>query len=362
MTELNVGAAAGESTPVDWDAAVRRAAMLAPPGPSGTPADLRALVEVLRRSAAEAPAHIAEITGLHEAAAQAEEVPVFVVDRPRWSEANATMFASLIGDLMPVPSMPAGARLAGEEMGVILAILSTKVLGQYDPFAQRLLLVAPNVRKVERELELDVMDFRLWVCLHEQTHAVQFAAAPWLADHLRERMRSLISTMAQAGSSTLEQAFRSAVDQVTSLVRSAEATDDADNPVRGAGGGPLIESFLTEDQRDDLAGIVAVMSLLEGHADVVMDAVDPARLPSVRHIRKAFDRRRDTPTGLDHILRRVLGMDAKLAQYRDGAAFVRAVVDQVGHDGLAAVWSGPEQLPTAGEIADPASWVQRVHG
>lgn len=124
----------------------------------------------------------------------------------------------------------------------------------------------------------------------------------------------------------------------------------------------MIESFLTEDQRDDLAGIVAVMSLLEGHADVVMDAVDPARLPSVRHIRKAFDRRRDTPTGLDHILRRVLGMDAKLAQYRDGAAFVRAVVDQVGHDGLAAVWSGPEQLPTAGEIADPASWVQRVHG
>ncbi|WP_345215219.1 zinc-dependent metalloprotease [Georgenia halophila] len=351
------------SSAVDWQAAVRRAGSLARPGPSGTPAELRALVQVLRRAAKEAPGHVGEITGLSAAAAQIADVPVYVVDRARWSEANVEMFAHLTDGLLPSTTLPGSGRMAGEEMGVVLALLSTKVLGQFDPFTGgvengRLLLVAPNVLKIERELNLDAMDFRLWVCLHEQTHAVQFAAAPWLAGHLAGRMRGLVGGVSDApdGSARLARAFRGLVEAVTSAAGGTpqDKPDDL--------GGPLVDAFLDDDERARLGEIVAVMSLLEGHADVVMDAVGPAQLPSVRHIRAAFEKRRDGTSTADVMLRRVLGMDAKVAQYRNGAKFVRAVVERVGHDGLNAVWTAPETLPSAAEVADPPAWVRRVHG
>lgn len=347
------------TSPVDWDAAVRRARAVTSPGPQASRAHLHGVVRVLRQSAAAAPGHVGTITGLHAAAARAAEAPVYVVDRPRWAQANVQLAEHVLTDLLPAPTMPGAARVAGEELGLMLALLSTKVLGQFDPFTAdsagqgRLVLVAPNVLQVERELDLDAMDFRLWVCLHEQTHAVQFAAAPWLADHLRTRLRTLVAGLGEE------------VALVDRLTRTLRAVVEA---LRGSGaeslrtGGPLVTAFLSEAERELMAETTAVMSLLEGHADVVMDAVGPAQLLSVRRIRATFDRRRDGSGTLDVLLRRLLGMDAKVAQYRSGAAFVREVLDAVGHEGLNAVWAEPGNLPSAAEIVEPASWVRRVHG
>jgi coenzyme F420 biosynthesis associated uncharacterized protein len=102
------------------------------------------------------------------------------------------------------------------------------------------------------------------------------------------------------------------------------------------------------------------MSLLEGHADVVMDGVGPAVIPSVAEIRKKFNRRRQGAGAIDRFLRRLLGLDAKMAQYRDGARFVRGVVDKVGMSDFNAVWAEPANLPTKAELADPSAWVSRV--
>jgi coenzyme F420 biosynthesis associated uncharacterized protein len=358
------------SSPISWRAAERRAASLVPPGPRATRSELGALVTVLRSAAGEAPAHVAAITGLGAAADEAARRPVYVVDRPRWAEANVAMFATLTDGLLPEPTLPGAARLGGEELGVMLSLLSTKVLGQYDPFtphapapgqgvadpAGRLLLVAPNVLRVERELDLDAMDFRMWVCLHEQTHAVQFAAAPWLADHLASRMRALITTVSEPeeGRERVRRALRALTD--------AFGRPGADRDGAQKIGGPLVEAFLTPTERAHMAESVAVLSLLEGHADVVMDAVGPQLLPSIRRIRSSFEKRRDGTGVVDIVLRRLMGMDAKVAQYRNGAAFVRGVVERVGHDGLNAVWTAPPMLPTADEIAEPGAWVRRVHG
>ncbi|MEE6281964.1 zinc-dependent metalloprotease [Georgenia sunbinii] len=354
------------SAPINWQAAERRAASLARPGPRAGRAELDGLVRVLRQAAGQAPAHVASITGLDDAAARAAQRPVYVVDRARWAEANIAMFAHLTGGLLPEAKLPGAARLGGEELGIMLSFLSSKVLGQYDPFtpadavpgqgvddpAGRLLLVAPNVLHVERELDLDALDFRTWVCLHEQTHAVQFAAAPWLADHLSSRMRSMITTVSEP---------ESGAQRISSTLRAVvEALSTRDGATSLAG--PLVDGFLSEAEREQLGEMVAVMSLLEGHADVVMDAVGPRVLPSVTRIRRQFEKRRDGTGLLDIMLRRLSGMDAKIAQYRDGAGFVRGVVDLVGHDGLNAVWTAAPLLPTAAEIADPARWVQRVHG
>jgi coenzyme F420 biosynthesis associated uncharacterized protein len=128
-------------------------------------------------------------------------------------------------------------------------------------------------------------------------------------------------------------------------------------------GRSLVDLVQTPSQREILARLTAVMSLLEGHADYVMDGVGPEVVPSVAEIREKFTQRRASGAGrLDQALRRLLGLDAKLRQYRDGERFVRAVVEEAGIDGFNRVWTSPNTLPTKAEIAKPADWVARVHG
>jgi coenzyme F420 biosynthesis associated uncharacterized protein len=200
--------------------------------------------------------------------------------------------------------------------------------------------VAPNIVHVERELHADPSDFRLWVALHEETHRVQFTAVPWMRDHLFGEIRTLADTMDPGG--LLEDG----------LQRILEA-------VRG-GSGSVLDVLSSPEQKAILDRVTGVMSLLEGHADVVMDGVGPQVIASVSKIRAGFDRRRKGVGVLDRVLRKALGLDVKMAQYRDGAKFVRAVVDRAGMADFNAVWERPENLPSKAEITDPDAWVARV--
>jgi coenzyme F420 biosynthesis associated uncharacterized protein len=241
-------------------------------------------------------------------------------------------------------ALAVGSRVTGAEVGALLGFLAGKVLGQFDPFfdpSGRLLLVAPNIVHVERELGADPHDFRLWVCLHEETHRVQFTAVPWMRDHLFGEMQALAASLEPTH--LLDDGFK----------RITEA-------LKGGGGPSLIEALGTPEQRAIIDRVTGVMSLLEGHADVVMDGVGPRVIPSVAQIRRSFDQRRKGVGTLDRILRRLLGLDAKMAQYRDGAAFVRHVVGKVGMAEFNAVWDRPENLPSKAEITDPSAWVTRV--
>ncbi len=384
---------------IDWDAAVARAASVGRAGPPIDRQGLLALVASLRQAAADAPAYVADVTGLHEAAEVAADQPALIVDRPRWAAAATETFASLTDGLLPAPRVPGAARLAGEQLGWVLALLGTRVLGQFDPYVSpepgrgRLLVVAPNVLSVQRQLDADAQDFHLWVCLHEQTHAVQFAAAPWLADHLRGALAHVIGASAGGdgegadgdGEGSQDDSDGGTVSLLTRLRRTLRRGDDGDDHddgvpdgshddhgdhddvgsagETGAASSPgVLDAVLDPEQRVALTEAVAVMSLLEGHADVVMDEVGPSAIPSVKQIRAGFEKRRDERTLTAILMRRLLGMDAKLAQYRNGAVFVRGVREKVGHSGLNAVFAGPENLPTAAEIADPDAWVARVHG
>lgn len=347
-----------QGSPVDWEAASRRAGRLVRPGPPIDRVGLDHLVSSLREAAADAPLYVGETTGLIEAAETVESGQVYVLDRPRWAEATIGAFRALGGDQLPASGMPGGARIAGEQLGVMLAFLASRVLGQFDPYAGpqgRLLLIAPNVLHVQRELDVAARDFHLWVCLHEQTHAVQFAAAPWLAGHLASTVTGLVDSLAQ------DQDPARRFGDVIAAVRSTLGPGRAE-PASAMGGGALLEAVLDPEEQAAMAEAIAVMALLEGHADVVMDAVGPTVIPAVATIRSRFERRRDGRGTVDRLLRRMLGMDAKIAQYREGAEFVRGVVRRVGHEGLNAVWSGPDLLPSAAEISDPSAWVARVHG
>ncbi|RSS60758.1 coenzyme F420 biosynthesis-associated protein, partial [Streptomyces sp. WAC07061] len=305
------------------------------------------------------------------------DTPVLVVDRAGWVKANVAGFRELLGPLLGKmqdrrSATPGGAvigsvggKVTGVELGMLLSFLASRVLGQYETFAPagpdlpggaatggRLLLVAPNIVHVERELGVDPHDFRLWVCLHEETHRTQFTAVPWLRAHLEGEIQTFLGATELEPGAVLER-IREAVQSFTGARADGERGDEAPS---------LVELVQTPQQREVLARLTAVMSLLEGHADFVMDGVGPEVVPSVAEIREKFQQRRASGAGrLDAALRKVLGLDAKLRQYRDGERFVRAVVGQVGMEGFNRVWTSPNTLPTKAEIARPADWVARVH-
>lgn len=329
---------------VDWRVAEATGRRLVRPGPVLEPDARARLVDDLRATARRAVALGEDAAGL---AASADPLEL-VVDRPGWIRANTLMAAGLLDPLYrgsgPVTlpgAVPAAA--LGVQAGGVLAALAGRVLGQFDPFTPpgRLYLVAPSIVEVERGLGVVPRDFRLWVCLHEQTHRLQFTAAPWLAGHLSRMVADLV----------LSDDDRGVVEVLRDLAR------------RPGGSGPrtIDDVFRSPDQRSLFARVNAVMALLEGHADVMMDRAGAGAIPTLATIRERFDRRRST-TMLRSRLARLLGLDRKLAQYREGAAFCATIIDRVGVDGLNAVWTSADLLPTPDEIGRPQTWVARVHG
>ncbi|WP_246159455.1 zinc-dependent metalloprotease [Nocardioides antri] len=338
---------------VDWGLAVAIGSKLAGEGPTVTRAEAGSVVAELRADAVRSTGLVRDFTGLD---APDGTAPLLVVDRPGWVRANAEGFKVATGPMMRKLvekrephriSQMIGSKVTGAEVGGLLGFLAGKVLGQFDPFhdpAGRLLLVAPNIVHVERELDVDPSDFRLWVCLHEETHRVQFTAVPWMRDHLFSEIEAIGETLDPG--SLLE----GGLDRITDAIKA------------GRQGGSIIDMFSTPEQREILDRVTGMMSLLEGHADVVMDDVGPQVIGSVKEIRAKFTKRRQGIGTLDRILRRLLGLEAKMAQYRDGARFVRAVVDKVGMDEFNAVWAEPAHLPSKAELTDHDGWVRRVLG
>jgi coenzyme F420 biosynthesis associated uncharacterized protein len=338
---------------IDWQFAVALGSRIAGEGPVVSPAEAADAVAELRAGAHRSTGLVRNFTGLD---APEGTAPILVVDRPAWVQANAEGFAvatrPMIEKMLQTkkPSgigLMVGSKVTGAEVGGLLGFLAGKVLGQFDPFHEphgRLLLVAPNIVHVERELEVDPHDFRLWVCLHEETHRVQFTAVPWMREHLFSEIRAIADSVEP---STL---LEGGVERIVEAIK------------EGRKGGSIIDMVSTPEQRQILDRVTGMMSLLEGHADVVMDDVGPSVIPSVAEIRKKFTKRRQGVGTLDRILRRLLGLEAKMAQYRDGATFVRAVVDKVGMDEFNAVWAGPQNLPSKAELTDPDGWVRRVLG
>ncbi|MEU9255085.1 zinc-dependent metalloprotease [Streptomyces sp. NPDC048270] len=367
----------GGAEMVDWNLAVATATRLVRPGPEVSRDEARAVVAELRGHARTSERHVREFTRMIPDGTPVNDTPVLVVDRAGWVKANVAGFRELLQPLLgkmqdrragtPGAAVlgAVGGKVTGVELGMLLSFLASRVLGQYETFAPvtrdlpgsgtgggRLLLVAPNIVHVERELEVHPHDFRLWVCLHEETHRTQFTAVPWLRDHLEGEIQTFLGA--------------TEVDPVTVLERLREAAQSFSgarpDAERGEEGRSLVEIVQTPEQREVLGRLTAVMSLLEGHADFVMDGVGPQVVPSVAEIREKFQQRRASGAGrLDAALRKLLGLDAKLRQYRDGERFVRAVVEQVGMDGFNRVWTSPNTLPTKSEIARPAEWVARVH-
>jgi coenzyme F420 biosynthesis associated uncharacterized protein len=343
---------------VDWAVAAKAARRFSPASPAVSRREADEVVSELYRATAEAADHVGQLTRLQEPPVTAV---TRVIDRPAWIDSNAAGMRSIID---PVVARLAeqndvgrvaeriGGRVTGVQVGVVLGFLSGKVLGQFEFFERpqgQLLLVAPNLVAVERQLRVDPRDFRLWVCLHEVTHRVQFTAVPWLRQHMLDEVDALTMTI-DTDTAELRRRVSGAVSELAKVARG-----------EGDGAG-LLAAIATPEQRAVIERVSAFMSLVEGHAEYVMNAVSSSVIPSQQYIESRFaDRRRRGGNPFDRLLRRLLGMEAKTRQYVDGSAFVRAVIERIGVDDFNAIWTSRDTLPTKAEIADPARWIARVH-
>lgn len=339
---------------VDWSLAAKAGIKLARGGPAMSRYTAETATAELAEASDRAELPVREVTGL------ADGLPVpaaDVLDRAGWITAASRSMAHLTGADPDGSGNLIVGKPAGLQAGAMLAYLSSAILGQYDPFTGEhgtLLLVTPNIVSVERSLRLNPSDFRLWVCLHEVTHRVQFSSSPWLAEYMKESVETL--------GATVDESMTDVVGRLAAELRSRKEPDSSDGATAGGIIG-LLRASQAEPQRDALDRMLVLGTLLEGHADHVMDAVGPAVVPSVATIRAAFDKRRQRKSNpVQRIIKMLLGMDAKMAQYVRGKAFVDAVVLKVGMEQFNTIWTGPETLPLLDEIDNPDAWVKRVLG
>jgi coenzyme F420 biosynthesis associated uncharacterized protein len=342
-TDLTVGRT------VDWGFAATVGQRLARPGPPSTDYTRRQVVENLATAAKAAEPPVRDVTGLQTDGVVPE---ARIVDRSGWIQAAAESMRAMTGGTDKPRGVISG-RVTGAQTGALLAFVSSGILGQYDPFNDGgcLLLVYPNVIAVERQLRVEPSDFRLWVCLHEVTHRVQFTANPWLSGYMSQALGVLTQ---ESGEDVAR-----VVGRLADFARGRRDSASDDPHAQGILG--LLRAVQSEPQREALDQMLVLGTLLEGHADHVMDAVGPVVVPSVTTIRSRFDERRyRKQPPLQRLLRALLGIDAKLSQYTRGKVFVDHVVNRVGMQRFNTVWTGPDTLPKPIEIEHPQRWIDRV--
>jgi len=306
-----------------------------------------------------AQAHVEAEVGF---VSQAGAARARVVDRTDWVRANLSSYQRLLRpmlsrmeDKLDGPVATLSGKIAAVELGALLGWMSTRVLGQYDllvledenPEDQDLVYyVGPNILGLEKRHSFPPDEFRLWIALHEVTHRTQFTGVPWL----REHFLGLVNQLLEAADPDPAKLF-AAVGRVADSLRTRT------NPLKEGG---LAALFASTEQLAVMDQVGGLMSLLEGHGDVTMDRAAASSIPSADRFARVLRSRRAEANPAVKILQRLIGLEAKLAQYEQGERFIAAVEAVGGPQLLNQAFAGPENLPSMPEIKDPSTWLARV--
>jgi coenzyme F420 biosynthesis associated uncharacterized protein len=340
---------------IDWRTARVVGEQVAGKGTPMSAVERARLLEDFGEVVPEAEALVREFTGLASGEYRARP---WVMTRAQWLQANLRGFERILEPFASkVVTNRSDGALAGvrrnvlaAQVGGLLGYLGHRVLGQYDLFLPAdddglIYFVGPNIAGVERKFGFPPRDFRLWLSLHEVSHRLQFAGTPWLRGYLLGLMDTYLNTV-EIDPGWFVHAFKRGIDEVRS--GSAE--------YRGFG---WIFLLMTPEQREMVRQMQAMMSLLEGHGNFVMDEVSRGRLQAAESFRATLHERR-TKAGVEKAFQKAIGFDVKVRQYALGETFVAEVVREGGMDTFNRVWEKAANLPTMEEIARPRDWVARV--
>ena len=345
--------------PIDWDLARRVAVRASRREPYTAPRWRDGLAEDFADCTQRAEELVAAYTGLRSLSGPARGR---VTDRVGWIDANLASFQRLLRPLAAKLGTgsdgmlaPITRRVAGAELGVMLGWMSTRVLGQYDlliieddkPEDQDIVYyVAPNVLSLENKYAFDPAQFRLWLALHEVTHRAQFTGVDWMRPHFIGLVESVLDSV-EPDPKRIAAAAR----------RVVEARRRGEDPLAAGG---LMALFASEAQVETLDELAGLMSLLEGHGDVIMDRAGEGLVPSAPRFGRVMRRRRQSVRGFAKVFQRLIGLDAKIKQYAEGEHFIESVEEVGGAALLDRVWEGPENVPGIAEIRNPHDWVSRM--
>ncbi len=343
------------SAAVDWNRAEQVALRIASRHPLPSRGSISSDEFVERARIAEERVELA--TGLRSMLGPAQ---VQVIDRPDWIRANIATFRNLLEPLMAHWSDMSSARstlavtrqIAGAEMGLMLGWMSGRVLGQYDllfggPEDDAVYIVGPNMLGLEHRFGFQADDFRLWVTLHELTHRAQFTGVPWM----REYFVGLVHH-------TLELAVP---DPARMLAAARDAMRDLDAARQRLRDGGVAAVVATPEQQHAFGQVGGLMSLLEGHGDVVMDRAGADLIPGTERFGRVLRERRQRMNPLSRMVQRLVGLEGKLNQYAAGERFIAAIEDVGGREIVNLCWERVENLPTLNEIREPHLWLDRLH-
>jgi len=345
-------------SPIDWERAERVALSVAARqrgpahGPDPDPRSIDLAPTLVVEDAIES------ITGLRPAHGTAT---VQFVDRPTWIRANIASFQTLLsplldrwsGRLVGSPGAAMGRQVAGAELGALLGWMSTRVLGQYDilvgrqPSDDAVYLVAPNLASIERRFAFDPAEFRTWVLLHELTHRAQFTGVPWMRDYFVGLVHDTID-LVQPDPAQLAVALR-------------DAWSDREGAMQRLRDGGIAAMVATPEQQAMFAKTSGLMSLLEGHGDVVMDRAGVDLIPSAARFSRVLHERRKRVNPIGRFIQRLIGLEGKMGQYAAGEKFIAAIEAEHGERAVDVCWKGPHNLPSLDEIREPQTWLDRVH-
>jgi coenzyme F420 biosynthesis associated uncharacterized protein len=279
-----------------------------------------------------------------------------VANRAEWIDFNIEGFGALMEPVLKRAAAGAdnltwavgGATLTAQ-VGLLLGFLSARVLGQYDtgPLLAReragepgkVFFLDGNILSAAGRLGVPVDGLRLWIVLHEMTHALQFEGYPWLRAHLGELLERLIAPLAD------RIGIRETLRRLSENMRT---------------GGRSVELMMNGPQREAFEQMQATMSVVEGYSDYVMHHVGRALVPQYEHLKVRMARSRAHRPPLETAVFRLTGLDVKLEQYRLGERFADAVARREGMEGLNRVWERPGNLPTLEEVGDPGIWLARM--
>ncbi len=279
-----------------------------------------------------------------------------VASRAEWIDFNIEGFGALMEPVLKRAASGAsdltwavGGVTLTAQIGLLLGFLSSRVLGQYDtgpllvrkqdPGPGKVFFLDGNIASAAARLNVPVDGLRLWIVLHEMTHALQFEGYPWVRTHLGELLEGFITPLAD------RLGVRETVRRLSENLRT---------------GGRSVELVMNRPQREAFDRMQATMAVIEGYSDYVMHNVGRSLVPHYEHLKNRMDRSRAHRPPLETAIFRLTGMDVKLEQYRLGERFADVVVKRQGMDGLNRVWERAENLPTLEEVRDPGLWMTRM--
>jgi coenzyme F420 biosynthesis associated uncharacterized protein len=297
---------------------------------------------------------VAEHTGLHPAG----HVRAVVLDRREWVDSNLASMRNMLDPLMQRfgermahnPFAPIGRRIAATELGGLLGYVAQRVLGQYDLLVpddrgEAVYYVGANVLALEKRFAFRPRDFRLWIAIHEVTHRAQFMGVPWMREYFLSLVQQVFE-LVDPDPRTLTRAMSNAV----------EAIRRGQNPLDEGG---LVSLIATPEQRGVLGQVQALMSLLEGHGNVVMTDLGRRHVAGEERMSRVLHQRRQAG-GITQQVQKLLGLEQKMRQYEVGEKFVRGVLELGGPRAIDHAWVSPENLPLLAELDDPGTWLTRV--